>query len=405
LLNSANYIKCEMLNIDKNDHLQTESEGVMKYFITFFVLFLALFSFMGCQEEVAQKEVIRPVRAIQVSDPSDFAKRWFPGQAKATQEVDLAFRVSGPLITFPVDVGDEVRKGQELARIDPRDFEVELRNAEGQLAKAKSELGRAESDYERLVRIRKQDKGAVSQSRVDRDRQKVESAKADIGSFTAAVDSAEDKLRYTYLKAPFDGIVTSTYVENFENVRPRQPIVRLIDHSQIEMIVNIPENLIYQADYLKAAGKAMGVRFDPFPDRKIEAEIKEIGKEASKTTRTYPITLIMDQPEDIKILPGMAGKATRVAAAPEKESPAGIVIPETALFSPDDTNNSFVWVIDEASKTVSKREVKTGELLDTGISIEDGLKPGEWIATAGVHYLKDGQQVSILSPSKEEVTK
>ena len=99
----------------------------MKFLIGSIALLLGIFSFLGCQEEVPQKETIRPVRAVQVSDPSEFAKRWFPGQAKAIQEVDLSFRVSGPLIKLPVKVGDEVRKGRELARIDPRDFEVNLR--------------------------------------------------------------------------------------------------------------------------------------------------------------------------------------------------------------------------------------------------------------------------------------
>jgi len=110
------------------------------------VLFLALLIVSGCQEEVPKKEAIRSVRAIQVSDPADFAKRWFPGQAKATQEVDLSFRVAGPLVTFPVNVGDKVNKGEEVARIDPRDFEVDLRNAEGQLDKAKAVLQKAETD-------------------------------------------------------------------------------------------------------------------------------------------------------------------------------------------------------------------------------------------------------------------
>jgi RND family efflux transporter MFP subunit len=171
------------------------------------------------------------------------------------------------------------------------------------------------------------------------------------------------------------------------------------------MIVNIPEDLMYQADYLKAAGKALIVRFDTFPDREIEAEIKEIGKEASKTTRTYPVTLIMDQPENIKVLPGMAGKATRAVAVSEMQDQPGIVIPETAVFSSDDSDTTYVWVLDEQTKTVSKREVKAGELLDTGIAITDGLKPGEWIATAGVHYLQEGQQVSILSESSKGVSK
>ncbi len=374
----------------------------MKRFIACISLYLVLIAVSGCKDEIPQKEIIRPVRAMQISDPAEFSKRWFPGQAKAIQEIDLSFRVTGPLIELPVNVGDIARKGQELARIDPRDYKVNLRNAQGQLERAKAGLKKAEADYERVLRIQKQDSGAVSQALVDSNRQKMESSRAEIRSLQASVDSAQDRLGYTYLKAPFDGIVTSTYVENHEDVKAKQPIVRLIDHSQIEMIVNIPEMLISHADFLKAAGKVLRVRFDPFPNREIEAAIKEIGKEASKTTRTYPVTLAMDQPEDIKILPGMAGNAASTVAPPGMQGQSPIVIPETAVFSPSG-NKTYVWVIDEKSKKVSKREVKTGELLDSGIMIREGIQPGEWIATAGVHYLKQNQQVRILSASTEEV--
>ena len=376
----------------------------MKVLIKCFSLFFALFALLGCKDEIPQKEMIRPVRAMQISDPAEFTKRWFPGQAKATQEVDLSFRVAGPLVTLPVNVGDTVRKGQELAKIDPRDYQVDLRSAQGQLERAKASLKRAEADYERVLRIQKQDPGAVSQTLVDSNRQTAASTRAEIRSLQASVDSARDRLGYSYLKAPFDGIVTATYVENYEDVKAKQPIVRLIDNSQIEMIVNIPEVLISHADYLKEAGKVFRVRFDPFPNREIEAQIKEIGKEASKTTRTYPVTLIMDQPEDIKILPGMAGNAASTVSPPGMQGQSQVVIPETAVFSPDE-NKTYVWIIDEKSKKVNKREVKTGDLLDSGITVREGIEPGEWIATAGVHYLKEGQEVRILSASTGEVAK
>jgi RND family efflux transporter MFP subunit len=376
----------------------------MKVLIKCFPLFFVLFALLGCKDEIPQKEMIRPVRAMQISDPAEFTKRWFPGQAKATQEVDLSFRVAGPLVALPVNVGDTVPKGQELARIDPRDYKVNLRNAQGQLERAKASLKRAEADYERVLRIQKQDPGAVSQTLVDSNRQTAASTRAEIRSLQADVDSARDRLGYTYLKAPFDGIVTATYVENYEDVKAKQPIVRLIDHSQIEIIVNISEVLISHADSLKEAGKVFRVRFDPFPNREIEAQIKEIGKEASKTTRTYPVTLIMDQPEDIKILPGMAGNAASTVSPPGMQGQSQVVIPETAVFSPDE-NKTYVWIIDEKSKKVNKREVKTGDLLDSGITVREGIEPGEWIATAGVHYLKEGQEVRILSASTEEVAK
>ncbi|MEK6193488.1 MAG: biotin/lipoyl-binding protein, partial [Deltaproteobacteria bacterium] len=166
----------------------------MKVLIKCFSLFFALFALLGCKDEIPQKEMIRPVRAMQISDPAEFTKRWFPGQAKATQEVDLSFRVAGPLVTLPVNVGDTVRKGKELARIDPRDYKVNLRNAQGQLERANASLKRAEADYERVLRIQKQDPGAVSQTLVDSNRQTAASTRAEIRSLQASVDSARDRL-------------------------------------------------------------------------------------------------------------------------------------------------------------------------------------------------------------------
>lgn len=116
----------------------------------------------GCQEEIPKKELVRPVWAMKVGDAASMAGRWFPGRAKATQEVDLSFRVTGPLIMRPINVGDEVKKDQTLARIDPRDFETHLRNVQGQLAQANAALTRANADFDRVSRIRKNDSIAVN---------------------------------------------------------------------------------------------------------------------------------------------------------------------------------------------------------------------------------------------------
>ncbi|RLA04618.1 MAG: hypothetical protein DRQ54_09315 [Gammaproteobacteria bacterium] len=142
--------------------------------------------------------------------------------------------------------------------------------------------------------------------------------------------------------------------------------------------------------------KDIRVRFDPYPDRSLEAKIKEIGNEASKTTRTYPVTLIMEQPEDIKILPGMAGTATGTlpvsGTGDQSDKP---VVPIGAVFTPDTQKRDHVWVIDEKSGNVKLRVVKTGNLTPSGIQIIDGLDTGEWIAIAGVHTLREGQEVRI----------
>ena len=362
---------------------------------------LMLLILPGCQEEVPKKELVRPVWAMKVGDAASMEGRWFPGRAKATREVDLSFRVTGPLITRPIGVGDEVKKDHTLARIDPRDFETNLRNVQGQLSRVQAALKRAKADFDRVSRIRNQDPGAVSEAMVDRKREAVDRSKAEIKSLTAAVEAAKDQLNYTYLKAPFDGTVVAIYVENFEHVQAKQPITRIIDHSKIEMIVNVPESLIIYADDVTK----VGIQFDNFPNREFSGQIKEIGREASQKTRTYPVTVIMDQPEDIKILPGMAGQASGEVQRPEESQQQRIEVPIGAVFTPDTEKQNYVWVIDDQTKTVTRRAVAAGELTEVGIIIKDGLKPGEWIALAGVHSLREGQQVRILQQASKEVPK
>ena len=353
----------------------------------------------GCGEPEAEKSIIRPVRAIQVADVEGLRRRGFPGRASATQEIDLAFRVDGPLITRPVNVGDEVAAGDVVARIDPRDFEVDLRNVKSQLAEARARAERAESDYRRLLNIFKTDPGATSEAAIDQAREQRDGATANVEALTASVASAQDALDDTTLKAPFDGVVVTTYVENFQNVRAKAPIVRILDNSHIEMVVNVPEDVISLASRVET----VTLQFDAFAGREFTGTIKEIGREASQTTRTFPITLIMEQPEDIRILPGMAGTArANKVDLPEERQRGGLAVPPGAIFTPDIETQSHVWIITPSEGdlgVLERRPVKTGDMARHGVMVTEGLSAGEWIVTAGVHSVEEGQTVRILKQS------
>jgi RND family efflux transporter MFP subunit len=362
-----------------------------KSMVVLAVFIVTVVFLLGCQKEVEVEYVPRSVRAMQVGDVAGISQRWLPGRASASQEVNLSFRVSGPLIELPVNVGDEVDAGQLLARIDPRDFEVNLRNAEGQYSKAEAALQFAEAEYGRVVRVREQDSAAISESMVDRKREEMDRAQADLVALEAGVDAARDQLDYTYLRAPFSGTIVAKYVENFEDVKAKQIVLRLLDPTHVEMTVDIPENIITYIPLVKN----IRARFDAFPDLEIPAEVKEIGTEASTTTRTYPVTFIMEQPEEATILAGMTGQITGEVEVSETAEVPFLEIPTTAVFS-DSTEKSYVWVIDRSSNTVHQREVQLGKLTDYGITVLRGLEPGDWIATAGVHYLEEGQEIRIL---------
>ncbi len=357
---------------------------------------LLLSTLTACGETEPEREVIRPVRAIEVADVVGLQNRGFPGRAQATQEIDLAFRVQGPLITRPVNVGDEVKQGDVVARVDPRDFEVNLRNVQAQLAEAEAAAERAASDYRRVLNIFREDPGATSQAAVDRAREERNRTAANVDSITASVATAKDQLDDTSLRAPFDGRVVATYVENFQNVRAKQPVVRILDTSSIEMIVNLPENMITMAPLVQS----VLIQFDAFPGREFKGTSKESGTEASQATRTFPITLIMEQPEDVSVLPGMAGRARADEVdLPEERRQKGVGVPVGAVFTPDTETRSHVWVIKPTEGdlgVLERRPVETGDLTQLGILITEGLSAGEWVVTAGVHSIREGQTVRIL---------
>jgi RND family efflux transporter MFP subunit len=334
----------------------------------------------------------KPVRAIQVSAASDLAEGTFPGRARAGQEVNLSFRVSGKLLQLPVAVGDQVKAGTKIAALDPQDFQQQLNTARSTQQAAEAEFKRAETDYQRLLKVQQQDSGATSQRAVDLALSIRDQARAAAAALGATVQTARDRLSYTELEAPFSGEVVETYVENFQTVVASQPILRLLDPSSIEMTVSIPENAIGYAAYVTR----VSIAFDALPGIEVAASIKEIGSEASQATRTYPLTLVMAQPEGGKILPGMAGKATIQVRLPESAGKTGISIPASAAFAGSDIKVTNVWVVDTATSTLSRREVEPGEPTTSGLLIKSGLQAGEWIVTAGTHSLTEGQVVKII---------
>lgn len=343
-------------------------------------LLISIFGLTACSDDKAEKpEVIRPVRAIKVAGDVQFAGRDFPGRAKATNEVNLAFDVSGTLNQRPVNVGDNVKKGQLIASLDPRDFESSVKEARAGFINAEANFKRAE----KLIKDNFISKADYDQLYA---RKLVTSAE---------LEKAKKAMTDSVMKAPFDGYVSVLPVENFQSVLAKEQIARLVDISQIEMIIDIPESTISMVRY----AVDIKVIFDAFPDQNISATIKEVGKEASLTTRTFPVTLIMDQPENIKILPGMAGKAKgRVSddAPQNKSQNKGIQIPVSAAYSPEEDDKTYVWLINESTGEVHRQVVSLGKVISSGLVITEGVNPGDWVVTAGVHFLREGQKVKIM---------
>ena len=358
-----------------------------------------LFIFIGCgkKEEPVAEEIIRPVKTMKVEASPDSAGLTLPGKVRAAQRVELAFKeVGGRLIELPIAgrEGQEVKEGELLARIDPRDFQTRLRNVQGRLKEAIASLDLANAEYDRVKRIQQQDPGAISGADIDRKREAVNAMEGRIKSLRAEVAAARDKLSYTQLKAPFTGLIAKRYVDNFQEVQPKQAILALEDISHVELLIDVAENIMAVArnegdDAIQAAAEfptARGKQFD--------LEIKEYATRADPATQTYQVVLQMPQPDDISILPGMTATIT-VSLGRQAAMGKAVVIPAIAVLA-EASGQSFVWVVDTKELTVKKQEVQVGMISGSeNIDVTEGLEGGETIAVAGILQLQDGMKVRI----------
>ncbi len=329
----------------------------------------------------------RPVKVMEITAPRQEAVRAFPGLAEPIREMQLAFRVSGPLDQLPVDVGQFMRRGTLIARIDPRDFKVQVETLTAQRKALKAQLKKARLQYERyssLYAIKAAPKAALDDARAARDQ-----LAAQVDATSALLKDARNRLADTRLTAPADGYVDRKYVEVFDNVQAKQPVISFLDVTEIQVTAGIPEELV--ADTVHLTGFAC--EFDAYPGRRFPASLKELGRKARLSNQSYPLTVKLPAPDSLPVRPGMA--ATIYVTLTDGR-PAGILVPVTAVVN-DAHDKSFVWIYDKGSQTVKRCDVTTGRLTKAGIELLTGISPGDRVVTAGTHFLHAGQPVTVAT--------
>ncbi len=329
----------------------------------------------GGADEAPPPEVARPVATFTVGEGLS-SRLTFPGTVRAAERAELAFRVSGPLIELPVVEGDFVEPGQLIARIDPRDYRIAVTQAKASYDQAVADAVRYQRLYER---------NAVSLAELE-----VRVALRDVAE--ARYEQALADLRDTELRAPFAGQIGIKYVQNFEDVLAKEPILSLHNMDAMEIVISVPEQII--ASVREGVNRRTVAMFDAAPGREYSVTVKEFAVNADPNTQTFPVTFSMPQPEDLNVFPGMTALIVVSDADVADEQPGvPLTVPANAVFS-DEEGNAHVWVIDAAELTVHQRPVRVGPVTGTdGIVILGGLEAGDMIATAGVYQLQEGQPV------------
>jgi len=340
---------------------------------------------------------------------------------------------------LPIFEGQQVKKGDLLAQIDPRDYETAVRNIEARLADlnaqykamqsarpedirrleatlaaAQSKLLEAAASFRRYQRLYENEnisKAEYDQARAARDvadaevrsseeslqmartgarPEDIEAMQARIRAMESDLQRAKDQLRDTELRAPYDGVVAERYVDNFEFVSAFNDILSLQDITTVEIVAQLPENLVARAR--EKAERNFKAHFPSLPGVELDATATEISTQADSVTRTYAVTFQTRQPDSANLFAGMTAE---ILVSVSDSTLPGWLVPVSAVFA--DSRGDNVWALDEGASTARKVPVELGEPSGDGVWVTAGLEPGMRIITAGAQFLSADQQVRVIT--------
>ena len=336
------------------------------------MLFRSVAAFAGCTNtKIEKKEIIRKVKVATVETGEPILKSEFSGIIREDRENNLAFRVAGPIQAIYAKEGSFVKKGDIIAEIDPRDYQIQLDVALAQFKQVTAETGRVSEMYNRK-----------SIAGIDYDK-----AVSGEKMVAAQLQHAENQLRDTKLFAPFSGYVQHINFEKGEMINAGMTFATLISLNTYKIEVDIPALLFVRRN-----------DFTAFTCQNNETGAEELPLILTSFTmkadnnQLYKLYLNLDPQLNKKLAPGMNVK---VVIYYKNQAEQSFSIPVEALFTID--GNTYVWIFNPESAIVNKRRVEPAALTGNGnIRITTGLTGNEKVVVAGVNVLKENQKVVLL---------
>ena len=325
-----------------------------------------------------------PLVRLAVAAPVTMSERGFTGIVGARVQGNLGFRVPGKIEKRFVDVGQQVKAGQPLMRLDETDLRLALtakRNAVAAARAAVVQLGADEKRYAALL-----DKGWASRQRYDQARAAADTAKAQLAAAEAEARVAENEATYSLLVADADGTVVETLGEPGQVVSAGQIAVRLAQAGPREAVVALPETV------RPAVGSDAEASVYGSNGRRSAARLRQLSDSADPQTRTYEARYVLEGEAATASLGATVTIWLRSSVGqPEVQVPLGALL--------DDGRKTGVWVLDRTASTVHFRPVKL-ERVASETAVVSGVESGEPVVALGAHLLHEGAQVRTTSESR-----
>ncbi len=302
------------------------------------------------------------------------------GSVYAWQEAVIGPEVGGYRIAaVNVDVGDKVKRGQELVRLSDELLVADVNSKRAARLQADAQLVTASSDRRRGDLVK--DSGALSNSEVEKLHNDELAAQAKVQQATADLESAQVKLRYAHVVSPDDGVITSRTVVVGQVAQAGNEMLRLLRNGRVEWRAEIPEGRMREVQV------GQTVRITMADGSLLAGRVRTVAPTVQSGTRTGLVYVDLPKPDGAR--PGMFARG-------EIEVSRGMAatLPLASVVVRD--GYSYVFVVTRDQK-VERRRVETGSVREGRVEIVAGLNPGERVVDRGAGFLQDGDRISVVS--------
>ncbi|MFI4957275.1 MAG: efflux RND transporter periplasmic adaptor subunit [Gammaproteobacteria bacterium] len=326
----------------------------------------------------------RAIQYIEVAEQGKGQLRRISGVVEAGNEAELSFQVAGNVASVAVASGDAVAIGQTLATLDDKPYHLNVDAAKAELTKAQAIQAEKKSDYDAKSTLF--EKKFVSKTVLDNARAEYEAAQQNIESAKAKYALALRDLDNTVLKAPFAGDIASRNVDAGMNVAVGQPVFKLLGKEGFEVSVSLPETLRKDVKL----GSLVDIAFPSLHGPRRKGEVTEIAV-ATDTGNAFTTKISVN--ETVGLYPGLTAEVWFELHTEKKGET--YLIPASALITSNEPGFGYVFVYDPKTETVKKTRISVKDIRENSVEVTAGLHLGDKVATAGVHFLTDGQAVTL----------
>ena len=355
----------------------------MKLVKIYAVYIIVVIGVISCGGKLKTTDDTRYVKIITISqNVTSNITNTFSGVVSAKFEPSLSFRVAGKIIARYVDIGNTVKKGQLLAKLDPSDYQLSEGSSTSQLASAKANYVQQKANLDRYTELLKQN--FVSQASFDSQKSAFENAKAQYEQATNQLQNSRNQVGYTELKAPSDGVISSISMDAGQVVSAGQIVATMAVSGDKEVEIELPESLVNNYYVGESAIIKLWAS-----DKLYHGKIRVINQANNQQTRTFTARIsIFDADNSIKY--GMSADVTMQT----KENTFSTQLPLSSIYAKDGKN--YVWVLG-SNHIVNLIEVKIIRTDGNIVMVNGDLQSGMNIVAVGVNFLHSGERVNIYS--------